>query len=80
MIVDSINGEEARLEDADGRLYTVPAGWLPAGTAEGAVIAVRVDRGEESVRLELRSDTGAQRHRREAVRDKLDRLRGGEAG
>ena len=75
MVVDSISAGVARLEDSDGRFFTVPSDWLPAEAREGSVLLVR--RAEESglARVELLLDEGGEKRRRTAIRGKLDALR-----
>ena len=75
MIVDSISNGIARLEDEDGRLYTMPASWLPTGVKDGAVVRVAISRTPDASTVALSIDPAAEADQRSQVRSKLDRLR-----
>ena len=73
--VDSAGGGIARVESPDGRTFTVPSCWLPAGAGEGDVLQVRYSRGAGTAQLRLTLDPEATARARRRITGKLDQLR-----
>ncbi len=75
MIIDSISDGAARLEDEQGRLFTVPDSWLPDQCHEGSVLSVSTESTTDGTAIRLTIDHGAEAERQQTIAAKLDRLR-----
>ncbi len=75
MTIDSISDGAARLEDEQGRLFTLPASWLPERCREGSVLSVTTVHTADGVAIRMAVDHTAEDERRQVIAAKLDRLR-----
>lgn len=75
MIVDSLDGATARLEEEDGSILEVPRAWIPGDAREGSVLIVRPERDSAAATVCFSLDREGEELRRKTVRSKLDRLR-----
>lgn len=62
LVVDSVEGDRARVELADGSMLDLPLDWLPAGTGEAQVLTIDVVE-DGQVRFALDEDETARRLR-----------------
>lgn len=73
--LDALSEDLARIEAPDGRLYEVPAEWVPPRAVEGDRITLRIDPNDSEVTLRFKIDREATEEQRNRVRAKLDALR-----
>ena len=74
LIVDRIEGDLVVVELADGRTLDLPRWMLPPDLREGDVVATRVERSEDGVRLETKVDADETRRRRASAKETVERL------
>lgn len=79
-MVDAVEAGVAVIEDPEGRLFTVPAAWLPAGTRGGEVLLTTTIRDAGAALTALREDPDAAASLLEAAAERLERLRGRDPG
>ncbi|NBC00323.1 MAG: DUF3006 family protein [Bacteroidetes bacterium] len=76
-IIDRIEDNAwAVLEDAEGTLVELPAGWLPTDAQEGDRLMVAVEANADLATLTVQRDEEATKERRKALQRRRDRLRG----
>ena len=75
MIIDSISDGAARVEDEQGRLFTLPDSWLPDQCHEGSVLSVSTESTSDGIAIRIAIDHRAEAERQTTIADKLDRLR-----
>lgn len=79
-VVDAVEDDVARLEAEDGRVFEVPADWLPEGLRGGDVLALTPMREAGRSLVAVRVDPAAREARLETARGRLERLRARDPG
>ena len=79
-VVDGLEAGIARLADASGRSFEVPATWLPPGSRAGEVLRFAAFGSPDRSLVQLARDEQERRRRLDRAREILDRLRGGDEG
>ncbi len=80
LVVDGIEAGVARLEDASGRTFEVPATWLPLESRPGDVLRVVAFGSGERRLVQLGRDEDERRRRLDSAREVLNRLKADDDG
>lgn len=79
-MVDGIEAGVARLEDASGRTFEVPATWLPLESRPGDVLRVVAFGSGERRLVQFGRDEDERRRRLDSAREVLNRLKADDDG
>ena len=80
-VIDKIEDQWAELEDENGKVFGVPAYWLPSGAREGDVVKLATEQPSSDERtLRFTLDPAGRQERETKARDLRDRLPRGPEG
>ena len=80
LVVDGIEAGVARLEDASGRTFEVPATWLPLESRPGDVLRVVAFGSGERRLVQFGRDEDERRRCLDSAREVLNRLKADDDG
>ncbi len=80
LVVDGIEAGVARLEDASGRTFEVPATWLPLESRPGDVLRVVALGSGERRLVQFGRDEDERRRRLDSASEVLNRLKADDDG
>jgi DUF3006 family protein len=80
-VIDKIEDGWAELEDENGKVFGVPAHWLPSGAREGDVLKLATEESSSDERtLRFTLDPAGRQEQQTKARDLRDKLPRGPKG